>query len=74
VDALEQEGGVSRRSDKEDGYGKPSDTFPSFCVPILRLAMLLLCTLISNKIFTNVQAPGSENADPRLPECNLMST
>jgi len=75
VDAREQEGGISRNSDKEDGTGEPSDAFSSVCqVLILGLAMLLLCTPVTNRIFTNVQAPGSGHADLGLSECNLMST
>ena len=40
----------SRESDKEDGSGGPSDTFPSFCqISILRLTTLSLYTPISNR-------------------------
>ena len=67
VDALEQEGRILRKSNKEDGSGEPSDTFSNFCqVPILQLATLLLRTPISNKIFTNVQAPGSGSCRSRV--------
>ena len=55
ADVLEQKGGISKKLDKEDGSGEPSDTFSSFCqVSIIGLTTLLLCTTISKRIFTNV--------------------
>jgi len=83
VDALEQEGGISRKSDKEDGFGGPSDMFSSFCqVPILELVTFPLYTPISNKILTNIQAPrsghaiqGCQNATQRVhKECQVACT
>jgi len=65
----------SRESDKGDGSGRSSDTFPGFCqVSILGPAMLPLRTLISIRKFTNVQAPKSGHAGSGLSEYNPTST
>jgi len=65
----------SRESDNEDRSGRSSDTFPSFYqVPILRLATLSLCTLISNRKSLILQASGSGHADHGLSGCNPANT